>query len=55
MYEKRILLGFMRVHILHHATEDEGIYGGKSSSATDIGSARALSIPSFTRWRRVDC
>lgn len=27
MYEKRILLGFMRVHILHHATEDDGIYG----------------------------
>jgi DNA-binding PadR family transcriptional regulator len=27
MYERRILLGFMRVHILHHATEVEGIYG----------------------------
>lgn len=27
MYEKRILLGFMRVHILHHATEENGIYG----------------------------
>jgi DNA-binding PadR family transcriptional regulator len=27
MYEKRVLLGFMRVHILHHSTEKEGIYG----------------------------
>ena len=26
MYERKILLGFMRVHILHHADE-EGIYG----------------------------
>ena len=27
MYEKKILLGFIRVHILHHAAEDDGIYG----------------------------
>ena len=27
MYEKKILLGFIRVHILHHATEKDGIYG----------------------------
>jgi DNA-binding PadR family transcriptional regulator len=27
MYERKILLGFIRVHILHHATEDEGVYG----------------------------
>ena len=27
MYEKKILLGFIRVHILHHASEDEGVYG----------------------------
>ena len=27
MYEKRILLGFIRVHILHHASENDGIYG----------------------------
>jgi len=27
MYEKRILLGFIRVHILHHAAEKDGIYG----------------------------
>lgn len=27
MYEKKILLGFIRVHILHHAVEDGGIYG----------------------------
>lgn len=26
MYERKILLGFIRVHILHHA-EEEGIYG----------------------------
>jgi len=26
MYERNILLGFMRVHILHHAAH-EGIYG----------------------------
>ncbi|HDS58792.1 MAG TPA: PadR family transcriptional regulator [Thermoplasmatales archaeon] len=26
MYERKILLGFIRVHILHHA-EKEGIYG----------------------------
>lgn len=27
MYERKILLGFIRVHILHHAVEDNGIYG----------------------------
>jgi DNA-binding PadR family transcriptional regulator len=27
MYERKLLLGFMRVHILHHAAEDNGIYG----------------------------
>ncbi len=27
MYERKILLGFIRVHILHHSTEPEGIYG----------------------------
>ena len=27
MYERKVLMGFIRVHILHHATVDEGIYG----------------------------
>lgn len=27
MYERKILLGFIRVHILHHAAEKDGIYG----------------------------
>ena len=27
MYEKKILLGFIRVHILHHAAEKDGTYG----------------------------
>jgi len=27
MYEKKIALGFVRVHILHHASQPEGIYG----------------------------
>ena len=28
MYERKILLGFIRAHILHHATRDrDGIYG----------------------------
>jgi len=27
MYEKKIILGFIRVHILHHAAEENGIYG----------------------------
>jgi DNA-binding PadR family transcriptional regulator len=27
MYERKIILGFIRVHILHHASFDEGIYG----------------------------
>jgi DNA-binding PadR family transcriptional regulator len=28
MYERKILLGFIRVHILHHATTQRGVYGG---------------------------
>jgi DNA-binding PadR family transcriptional regulator len=27
MYERKIILGFIRVHILHHASFNEGIYG----------------------------
>ena len=27
MYERKILLGFIRVHILHHAAINNGIYG----------------------------
>ena len=27
MYEKKILLGLIRAHILHHADSAEGIYG----------------------------
>lgn len=27
MYERKVLLGFIRAHILHHANSDEGIYG----------------------------
>jgi len=27
MYERKILLGFIRAHILHHATVNNGIYG----------------------------
>lgn len=27
MYERKVLLGFIRVHILHHAVDDKGIYG----------------------------
>jgi len=27
MYEKKIMLAFARVHILHHAGEKRGIYG----------------------------
>jgi DNA-binding PadR family transcriptional regulator len=27
MYERRILLGFIRLHILHHATVENGVYG----------------------------
>jgi DNA-binding PadR family transcriptional regulator len=27
MYERKVLLGFIRVHILHHAKVDKGIYG----------------------------
>lgn len=27
MYERKVLLGFIRVHILHHSVNDNGIYG----------------------------
>ncbi len=27
MYERKVLLGFIRAHILHHADCDDGIYG----------------------------
>ena len=27
MYDRKILLAFMRVHILHHASDEDGIYG----------------------------
>jgi len=27
MYERKVILGFMRVHILHHACEPDGVYG----------------------------
>jgi DNA-binding PadR family transcriptional regulator len=27
MYERKVLLGFIRAHILHHAVNDDGIYG----------------------------
>ena len=27
MYERKILLGFIRTHILHHAVKDGSIYG----------------------------
>jgi DNA-binding PadR family transcriptional regulator len=27
MYERKIILGFIRIHILYHATEEKGIYG----------------------------
>ena len=27
MYERKILLSFIRIHILHHASENDGIYG----------------------------
>ncbi len=27
MYERKIILAFIRVHILHHASEKDGIYG----------------------------
>jgi DNA-binding PadR family transcriptional regulator len=29
MYEQKIILGFIRVHILHHASLDDGIYGAE--------------------------
>ncbi len=27
MYERHILLGFIRLHILYHATDENGVYG----------------------------
>jgi DNA-binding PadR family transcriptional regulator len=27
MYERKILLSFIRIHILHHASDIDGIYG----------------------------
>jgi DNA-binding PadR family transcriptional regulator len=27
MYERKVFLGFIRAHILHHAVKDGGIYG----------------------------
>ena len=27
MFERSVLLGFMRLHILHHAGEERGVYG----------------------------
>lgn len=27
MYERKIILGLIRIHILHHANSHEGIYG----------------------------
>jgi len=27
MYERKVLMGFIRVHILHHAIVDNGIFG----------------------------
>lgn len=27
MYERKVILGFIRAHILHHAVKDGGIYG----------------------------
>ncbi|HID74161.1 MAG TPA: PadR family transcriptional regulator [Thermoplasmata archaeon] len=27
MFERKAVLGLVRVHVLHHATEPEGIYG----------------------------
>jgi len=27
MYERKVFLGFIRAHILHHAVNDGGIYG----------------------------
>ncbi|MFW3145891.1 MAG: PadR family transcriptional regulator [Thermoplasmatota archaeon] len=29
MYERKILLGFIRAHILHHAVKDGSIYGAE--------------------------
>jgi len=27
MFDKKLILGFVRVHILHHASEENGVYG----------------------------
>ncbi|MGA1821390.1 MAG: PadR family transcriptional regulator [Thermoplasmatota archaeon] len=27
MYERKVLMGFIRAHILHHAVSEDGIYG----------------------------
>ncbi len=27
MFDRKLILGFMRVHILHHASEERGVYG----------------------------
>jgi DNA-binding PadR family transcriptional regulator len=27
MYERKVLMGFIRAHILHHAVSENGIYG----------------------------
>jgi DNA-binding PadR family transcriptional regulator len=27
MYERKVLMGFIRAHILHHAVQENGIYG----------------------------
>ncbi len=27
MFERKVILGFMRVHVLHHACSPEGVYG----------------------------
>jgi DNA-binding PadR family transcriptional regulator len=27
MYERKVLMGFIRAHILHHAIQESGIYG----------------------------
>jgi DNA-binding PadR family transcriptional regulator len=27
MYERKLLMGFIRAHILHHANDPDGIYG----------------------------
>ena len=29
MYERKLLMGFIRAHILHHANDPDGIYGSR--------------------------